>query len=79
MSIFIQQWQTIFCIASGIYFLGVIFYAIFARGELQDWAAASSTEENMEITRDFEQPSRGQGGGEMTMRKRSWMIGEENT
>ena len=37
----IRQWQTIFCIASGIHFFGVIFYAIFASGELQDWAAAA--------------------------------------
>ena len=30
----IRQWQTIFCIASGIHFFGVIFYAIFASGEI---------------------------------------------
>lgn len=30
----IRQWQEIFCIASGIHFFGVIFYAIFASGEI---------------------------------------------
>lgn len=36
---FIQaMWQEVFCIAAGIHFVGVIFYAIFASGELQDWA-----------------------------------------
>ena len=59
----IRQWQTIFCIASGIHFFGVIFYAIFASGELQDWAAAAPTEEKMEMNNDFEQPNRGYGYG----------------
>ena len=32
------EWQWVFATASGIHFAGVIFYAIFASGELQDWA-----------------------------------------
>ena len=52
MSIFIQQWQTIFCIASGINFLGVIFYGIFARGELQDWAAATEKKNKSILFKD---------------------------
>ena len=58
----IRQWQEIFCIASGIHFFGIIFYAIFASGEQQDWAVAAPTEEKMEMNSDFEQPSRGYGG-----------------
>ena len=33
-----EEWQTVFVIAGVIHFLGVIFYAIFASGELQPWA-----------------------------------------
>ena len=33
-----EEWQWVFATASGIHFAGVIFYAIFASGELQDWA-----------------------------------------
>ncbi|QQP56078.1 Putative permease of the major facilitator superfamily, partial [Caligus rogercresseyi] len=32
------EWQHVFLIASSIHFIGVIFYALFASGELQDWA-----------------------------------------
>jgi len=62
----INQWREIFMIASGIHFFGVIFYAIFASGELQDWAKADSSEmveEKMEMNKDFEQPSGGYGYG----------------
>ena len=59
----IREWQTIFCIASGIHFFGVIFYAIFASGEQQDWAVAAPTEEKMEMNSDFEGGSKGYGGG----------------
>ena len=34
----IQEWETVFLIASLIHFIGVIFYAIFASGEKQPWA-----------------------------------------
>ncbi|KAK2726558.1 vesicular glutamate transporter 1-like [Artemia franciscana] len=34
----VEEWQTVFVIAGVIHFLGVIFYAIFASGELQPWA-----------------------------------------
>lgn len=33
-----EEWQVVFLVASIIHFLGVIFYAIFASGELQPWA-----------------------------------------
>ena len=32
------EWHHVFLIASSIHFVGVIFYGIFASGELQDWA-----------------------------------------
>ena len=32
------EWSHVFLIASSIHFMGVIFYAIFASGELQPWA-----------------------------------------
>ena len=57
----ILQWQTVFCIASGIHFFGVIFYALFASGELQDWAKAEPKEETMEMNNDFEKPNNGYG------------------
>ena len=37
-----NEWGHVFLIASSIHFIGVIFYAIFASGELQDWAVDNS-------------------------------------
>ncbi len=34
----IQEWETVFLIASLVHFTGVTFYAIFASGEKQPWA-----------------------------------------
>ena len=59
----ILQWQTVFCIASGIHFFGVIFYALFASGELQDWAKAAPCDETMEMNNDFEKPNNGNAYG----------------
>ena len=59
----ILQWQTVFCIASGIHFFGVIFYALFASGELQDWAKGEASEETMEMNNDFEKPNNGNAYG----------------
>lgn len=59
----ILQWQTVFCIASGIHFFGVIFYALFASGELQDWAKSDPSEETMEMNNDFEKPNNGNALG----------------
>merc|ERR1719357_1091238 len=55
------EWQHVFLIASSIHFFGVIFYAIFASGELQDWAVAGPGEETMEMNMDLEKPSNGVG------------------
>ncbi|KAI4901633.1 hypothetical protein NFI96_012811 [Prochilodus magdalenae] len=37
------EWQNVFVIASMVHYCGVIFYAIFASGEKQDWADPEST------------------------------------
>ncbi|KAF4101265.1 hypothetical protein G5714_017697 [Onychostoma macrolepis] len=37
------EWQHVFVIASMVHYTGVIFYAIFASGEKQDWADPEST------------------------------------
>ena len=37
-----NEWGHVFLIASSIHFIGVIFYAIFASGEVQDWAVDNS-------------------------------------
>merc|ERR1719367_2372011 len=43
------EWSHVFLIASSVHFFGVIFYAIFASGELQPWAVEAK-EEKMEMT-----------------------------
>ncbi|TSK38500.1 Vesicular glutamate transporter 3 [Bagarius yarrelli] len=40
-----REWQNVFVIASMVHYCGVIFYAIFASGEKQDWADPESTNE----------------------------------
>uniref|UniRef100_A0A3Q3X415 Major facilitator superfamily (MFS) profile domain-containing protein n=1 Tax=Mola mola TaxID=94237 RepID=A0A3Q3X415_MOLML len=40
------EWQNVFVIASMVHYTGVIFYAIFASGEQQDWANPESTSED---------------------------------
>lgn len=40
------EWQNVFVIASMVHYSGVIFYAIFASGEQQDWADPESTSED---------------------------------
>ncbi|KAF7661112.1 hypothetical protein LDENG_00269210 [Lucifuga dentata] len=40
------EWQNVFVIASMVHYSGVIFYAIFASGEQQDWANPESTSED---------------------------------
>merc|ERR1719412_1790033 len=58
-----EQWQHVFLIASSVHFFGVIFYACFASGELQDWAKADPKEETMEMNNDFEKPNNGHAYG----------------
>lgn len=33
-----QSWSEVFILAAVIHYIGVVFYAIFASGELQSWA-----------------------------------------
>lgn len=40
------EWQNVFVIAYMVHYSGVIFYAIFASGEQQDWANPESTSED---------------------------------
>lgn len=40
------EWQHVFVIASMVHYTGVIFYAIFASGEQQDWANPESLSED---------------------------------
>ncbi|XP_023222826.1 sialin-like [Centruroides sculpturatus] len=37
-----EEWKTVFFIAAGIYFVGAIFYGLFASGEKQNWASIPS-------------------------------------
>lgn len=41
----VDEWQTVFLIASVIHFTGVVFYALFASGEKQPWAEPPGEEE----------------------------------
>ena len=34
----VEEWETVFLIASLVHFTGVTFYALFASGEKQTWA-----------------------------------------
>ena len=34
----IGEWQTVFCIAAAINVFGAIFFTLFAKGEVQNWA-----------------------------------------
>ncbi|KAG7455896.1 hypothetical protein MATL_G00245920 [Megalops atlanticus] len=40
------EWQNVFVIAAMVHYTGVIFYAIFASGEKQDWADPESTSDD---------------------------------
>ena len=53
------EWQHVFLIASCIHFIGVIFYGIFASGEVQDWAKAPPGTEEVEMDAPGEKPANG--------------------
>ncbi|CAG2167173.1 unnamed protein product, partial [Oppiella nova] len=44
-----EEWQDVFIIAGLIHICGVIFYAIFASGELQPWAEPPKDVEHMQM------------------------------
>ena len=39
------EWRTVFYISAVIYFIGGIFYCIFAQGHVQDWAKPYMSDE----------------------------------
>ena len=43
-----EDWQTVVIIASVVHFIGITFYAIYASGELQDWATDGDAVETYE-------------------------------
>ena len=45
-----EQWQHVFFVAAAINFAGALFFALFADGEIQDWAKPymSDSQDNME-------------------------------
>jgi len=59
------EWQTVFLIASSIHAFGVIFYACFASGEVQEWAKAPPEDETMEM--DLEKPTNGYTTGNLNV------------
>jgi multimeric flavodoxin WrbA len=40
-----EQWQTVFAIIAGFLTFGIVFFGIFGRGEIQDWAKEEEDEE----------------------------------
>jgi len=44
----------VFLISSGIYLFGAVFYAIFASGERQPWAAIKTDEKNGHDNKTFD-------------------------
>lgn len=59
----LTEWKEVFIIAAGVHIFGVVFYALFASGELQDWAKAPNVDDKMMMDVDMEQPSGGGGYG----------------
>ncbi|KAJ3656272.1 hypothetical protein Zmor_015360 [Zophobas morio] len=45
-----EEWQTIFCIASGIFVFGSVVYGVFASGEEQPWATKKEIKEEVPLT-----------------------------
>lgn len=65
----IQEWETVFLIASLIHFGGVTFYGIFASGEKQPWADPPETPDAPKTPPAFPPPPPGYsygGGGPST-------------
>ncbi|RZC34300.1 vesicular glutamate transporter 1 [Asbolus verrucosus] len=40
-----EQWRIVFIVSAIIHYVGIVFYAIFASGELQEWADPTAEEE----------------------------------
>ncbi|KAK3098077.1 hypothetical protein FSP39_015931 [Pinctada imbricata] len=52
----IESWQEIFTIAGSIHLVGVAYYAIFASGQLQDWAVVEETKPLVSSVRESSPP-----------------------
>ena len=42
-----EKWQLVFLIAASVHIFDIVFYVIFANGELQDWARASNEQKQI--------------------------------
>ena len=38
-----KEWQIVFIVAAGIYFIGAVVFAIFGNSNLQTWAVVNTT------------------------------------
>ena len=50
-----EEWQKVFYVWAAIFVLGVILFAVLARGEIQDWAVEPSEYEKIKQEREAEQ------------------------
>jgi len=57
-----EEWQEVFIIAGLIHFAGVIFYALFASGELEPWAEPDSKLNPETLMMTTQMPALGPGG-----------------
>jgi hypothetical protein len=66
-----QEWETVYLIASFIHFVGVVFYAIFASGEQQPWAepppSAPPTDKKLSVDADDDVFGGGYTGAELKL------------
>ena len=47
-----EKWQLVFLVAASIHSFDIVFYLIFANGELQDWAAPTEEQEQILVEHD---------------------------
>ena len=50
-----EEWRIVFYVWASVYAFGAIFFAIFARGETQDWALSDTdSSDSSSISEDYE-------------------------
>ena len=54
-----EKWQLVFLIAASIHIFNIVFYLIFANGELQEWA---SQEEQEQVLGEHDGNNKVEGG-----------------
>ena len=42
-----EKWQLVFAIAASVHIFNIVFYSIFASGEVQDWATESQEQDQI--------------------------------